>query len=148
MKHLLVTGASGLLGLNLALAACDQGYTVTGVVHDHKLSGAPFAVHLAPEKVSLAGVKRDIIVVNVTIVDEKGRMVPTADNEVSFQIAGPAKIIGVGNGCPSSHEADHASHRRAFNGCCQAILQVNGQAGEIILSVTAPGLHQDRVVLE
>ena len=44
MKRLLVTGASGLLGLNLALAACDQGYTVTGVVHDHRLIGTPFEV--------------------------------------------------------------------------------------------------------
>jgi dTDP-4-dehydrorhamnose reductase len=44
MKRLLITGASGLLGLNLALAACDQGYTVTGVVHDHRLKGTPFEV--------------------------------------------------------------------------------------------------------
>jgi dTDP-4-dehydrorhamnose reductase len=42
MKHLLVTGASGLLGLNLALLAADEGYQVTGVVHHHPLHGAPF----------------------------------------------------------------------------------------------------------
>jgi dTDP-4-dehydrorhamnose reductase len=42
--RLLVTGASGLLGLNLALHASDEGYAVTGVVHEHRLSGAPFEV--------------------------------------------------------------------------------------------------------
>ena len=42
--RLLVTGASGLLGLNLALQASDGDYTVTGVVHEHPLAGAPFEV--------------------------------------------------------------------------------------------------------
>jgi dTDP-4-dehydrorhamnose reductase len=42
--RLLVTGASGLLGLNLALQAGDAGYAVTGVVHDHPLCEAPFNV--------------------------------------------------------------------------------------------------------
>jgi dTDP-4-dehydrorhamnose reductase len=40
--HLLVTGASGLLGLNLSVHAVEQGYEVTGVVHSRHLPGAPF----------------------------------------------------------------------------------------------------------
>jgi dTDP-4-dehydrorhamnose reductase len=50
MTRLLITGASGLLGLNLALAASSRagrpnaGYQVTGLVHSHGLAGAPFAV--------------------------------------------------------------------------------------------------------
>ena len=33
-------------------------------------------------------------------------MVPTADNEILFTLEGAGKIIGVGNGNPSSHELD------------------------------------------
>jgi dTDP-4-dehydrorhamnose reductase len=40
--HLLVTGASGLLGLNLSLLAIREGNKVTGLVHSHGLSGVPF----------------------------------------------------------------------------------------------------------
>lgn len=40
---LLVTGASGLLGLNLAVQAAES-HTVTGVVRAHSLHGAPFEV--------------------------------------------------------------------------------------------------------
>jgi dTDP-4-dehydrorhamnose reductase len=43
LKRLLVTGASGLLGLNLSLQAC-QRITVAGITHTHALSGAPFEV--------------------------------------------------------------------------------------------------------
>lgn len=40
--RLVVTGASGLLGLNLSLVAADKGHTVTGLVHSHPLLGVPF----------------------------------------------------------------------------------------------------------
>jgi dTDP-4-dehydrorhamnose reductase len=41
--RLLVTGASGLLGLHLGLRAADR-HAVTGVVHAHPLVGVPFRV--------------------------------------------------------------------------------------------------------
>ncbi len=43
MTKLLVTGASGLLGLNLALTAVEQGYQVTGWSGNRALQGVPFA---------------------------------------------------------------------------------------------------------
>ncbi len=43
MTRILVTGASGLLGLNFALRF-HQSFHVTGVVHQHVLNGAPFEV--------------------------------------------------------------------------------------------------------
>jgi len=42
--HLLVTGASGLLGLNLCCLAVDQGLDVTGLVHTRLLKDTPFDV--------------------------------------------------------------------------------------------------------
>jgi dTDP-4-dehydrorhamnose reductase len=52
--RILVTGASGLLGLNLALSAAAAGHTVTGVVNRQTLQGVPFqsveADLLAPGK--------------------------------------------------------------------------------------------------
>jgi dTDP-4-dehydrorhamnose reductase len=40
--RLVVTGASGLLGLNLSLVASRQGHSVTGLVHSRMLHGVPF----------------------------------------------------------------------------------------------------------
>jgi len=40
--HLLVTGATGLLGLNLSLVAADQGHRVTGLSRSRALQGAAF----------------------------------------------------------------------------------------------------------
>ncbi len=40
--RLLVTGATGLLGLNLSLVASKQGHSVTGLAHSRRLQGVPF----------------------------------------------------------------------------------------------------------
>ena len=42
--RLLVTGASGLLGLNLSLAASTAGHQVTGLVHTCSLVDVPFSI--------------------------------------------------------------------------------------------------------
>jgi dTDP-4-dehydrorhamnose reductase len=46
MTRILVTGASGLLGLNFALQTAGQ-HEITAVVHSHPLSGVPFQVYQA-----------------------------------------------------------------------------------------------------
>lgn len=40
--RLLVTGATGLLGINLSLVAVGQGHQVTGLSHSRNLANAPF----------------------------------------------------------------------------------------------------------
>ncbi len=42
MKKILITGASGLLGINLALTSQAQGYEVTGVTLETGILGTPF----------------------------------------------------------------------------------------------------------
>lgn len=44
--------------------------------------------------------------VTVRVNDADERTVPVVDNLVSFSVAGPGKIIGIGNGDPPSHEPD------------------------------------------
>ncbi|HEY1628376.1 MAG TPA: hypothetical protein VGF52_00875, partial [Tepidisphaeraceae bacterium] len=48
----------------------------------------------------------DAAIVTVRVIDSWKRPVPIASNEIKFTISGPGKIIGVGNGDPSSHEPD------------------------------------------
>ena len=47
----------------------------------------------------------DASVVTVSVVDRNGRVVPYADNDIQFEVLG-GETFGVGNGDPSSHEAD------------------------------------------
>jgi len=71
-----------------------------------------------------------------------------AGNKVTFAVSGPGGVIGVGNGDPSCHEADHASQRSAFNGLCMAVVQSRrGEAGGVTVTVSADGLEAATVVI-
>jgi beta-galactosidase len=67
---------------------------------------APAAVQLIRSEASILADGASVSVITVRVDDAEGRMVPDAGNPVSFQLSGPGRIIGVGNGDPASHEPD------------------------------------------
>ncbi len=69
-------------------------------------AGAPASVRLAPDRAAIGANGEDAAVFTVSVTDAQGRVVPDAGNAVSFSLDGPGRIIGVGNGDPSSHEPD------------------------------------------
>lgn len=69
-------------------------------------TGQSAAVQLIADRPVIKADGEDVSVVTVRINDHKGLNVPIANDEVTFSIEGPGKIIGVGNGNPGSHEPD------------------------------------------
>lgn len=69
-------------------------------------TGQPEQLRLEAHQPALSADGRDVAVISVSTLDGKGRFVPTAENKVWFEIEGPGKIIGVGNGDPTCLEAD------------------------------------------
>lgn len=110
-------------------------------------TGSPSGIRLTPDRSEILANAEDVSLVAAEIVDSQGRLVPVADNKLSFAVTGPGKIIGVGNGDPSCHEPDKAIERSAFNGLAQVILQSGRQAGEILLSANSPGLAPATVTI-
>ena len=86
--------------------------------------------------------------VTVFALDAAGRRVPDADDHVSFALTGPAKIIGVGNGDPASHEPNKSSARKLFRGLAQVIVQTATTPGTIVLTASASGLAAASLKLE
>ncbi len=118
------------------------------VIEDIKeTTGVPAAIALAADRTTLAADNQDLAVVNVAILDTQGRIVPVADNKIAFQVTGPAKLIGVGNGDPSSHEPDKAGTRSAFHGLAQALVQTSHKTGTIVIKAESPGLKAVRLSL-
>jgi beta-galactosidase len=69
-------------------------------------TGAAATLQLRADKSALWANREDVAVFTVSVADAQGRVVPVAGNGVSFDIEGPGRIIGVGNGDPSCHEPD------------------------------------------
>lgn len=107
-------------------------------------TNTPAEVVITPYKTTFTADGKDATVINVSVVDREGREVPDADNLIKFYIEGDAKIIGVGNGDPSSHEpdkcADGAWQRSLFNGKCQVIIQAGTTPDRIRFEARSAGL--------
>jgi len=108
---------------------------------------APAQIALSSDCSTLKVDGCDVAIIRVAIKDAKGRVVPTANNLVQFSIEGPGKIIGTGNGNPSSHEPDKASQRMAFNGYCMVLVQSEKQAGQIKLKATSEKLQSSETFI-
>jgi len=111
-------------------------------------SGAPARVLLVPDRPAIDADGQDVSLVSVAIVDAKGRVVPTANNLISFEVSGAGENWGVGNGDPSCHDADKSSQCKVFNGLAQIILRSSRKPGEIKLSASSAGLTSATVVIE
>lgn len=121
-----------------------RGTTIDAV---RETTGSPAAIRLIADRASLTADSADLAVITVEVIDSDGRVVPTADNRVSFTLTGPATLIGVGNGDPSSHEPDKATFRSAFNGLAQALVQATRVKGQVVLQAESPGLQPATLTL-
>lgn len=110
-------------------------------------TGAPAALMISCDRSTLRANRRDVAHLTIAVVDTNGRIVPLADNQISFHIKGKATLIGVDNGNPGSHARYKAPRRRAFAGLCLAIVQSTQRAGTIHITATSPGLRTAAVTL-
>ena len=86
-----------------------QGYDADGkLIAQTKVetTGDPAAVQLEPDRATINADGEDVSVITVSVRDAQNRVVPVATNLVEFDLDGPGKILGVGNGDPSCHEPD------------------------------------------
>jgi beta-galactosidase len=111
-------------------------------------TGAPAAIALEPDRATITADGADVSLVTVKIVDAQGRTVPVATNTVTFNVTGPGRLLGVGNGNPTSHEPDKANQRSSFNGLCLAIIQSTREPGAIRIQAGSPGLKSVEVRVE
>jgi beta-galactosidase len=111
-------------------------------------TGAPARILLRPDRTRIDADGEDVSMVAAEVVDSQGHIVSTADNQIAFTVTGNGRLIGVGNGDPSSHESDKGSQRRAFNGLCMAIVQATRQDGKLKITASSPGLESAAATLE
>ena len=112
-------------------------------------AGKPTRLALTVDRKKIEANGQDLAYVTVKVVDEKGHLCPEANPLVKFELTGPGKIAGVGNGDATSHEDFQASQRSAFHGLCQAVLQgCRNTPGRLHLKARAEGLQEAEISIQ
>lgn len=88
----------------------------------------------------------DLEILSVELLDAKRRLVPTACNDLTIQVTGPAHILGVGNGDSAFKGDEHPQDLHcqqwsvpAFNGLAQIIIERDASAAAEPVNVTISG---------
>lgn len=78
--------------------------------------------------------------ITVKVVDRYGRLCPQASNLLKFSVSGEGFFRACANGDPTCLELFHLPQMHAFSGMLTVIVQSNGKAGDINLTVGGSGL--------
>jgi len=82
------------------------------------------------------------------IVDDAGVRVPNADAVVTFQIEGPARVLGIGNGDLNNIESGTGAAHRAYQGRGLIILRITDPSATVTIKASSPGLAGATMVMD
>ena len=124
-----------------------KGYTNGNVAATHQLktTSAVTAIDAGSDKSSFKPGRKEVAHIEISLKDKDGNAVYTADNEVTINIEGPARLLGIESGDLNSHEDYKSNKRKAYRGRLLAYVQSTGKAGDITITLTSPGLQKQVV---
>lgn len=111
-------------------------------------AGEPARVRLTADRTTIGADGSDLSFVTVEILDDRGNLVPDADNLVQFDLSGCGFVAGVDNGSQTSLESFKANQRKAFYGKCLVVIQNDGRKGKIVLKANSDALLSDEIVIK
>jgi len=115
-------------------------------------TGTPYAIVLTERVVGgqpgIYADGQDVGMIEVSVVDNQGQVVPGATNNITFSISGPGTIFGVGNGDPADLEPDKANYRSVWHGLALVEVQATTTTGSITVTATSSGLKSASVAIQ
>lgn len=91
--------------------------------------------------------KGELVYLDVKIADGKGRMVPTACNDLKISVSGAGKFVAADAGDPTCLTAFKSTQQKAFNGLCSVIVRPV-EKGKITVRIQSPGLKEGKIVIK
>jgi beta-galactosidase len=113
-----------------------------------KTTNEPAALNASVDRNEINADGKDLSFITVRVVDNNGLVVPTAVNNVQFEIEGPGEIIATDNGDPTNFVPFPSHERKAFSGLVLAVIRsIEGKSGTIKITAKSPGLKESKVIV-
>ena len=115
--------------------------------HQIETTGKAVSLRVTPEDSEWRADGTDLMHLRIEAVDNKGRRVPMAQDELKFEIEGDASIVAVSNGDINSDELNVTDHRHLWNGSALVILRAGKTASKVTLKTSADGFKTVKTLL-
>jgi beta-galactosidase len=110
-------------------------------------AGQAARIKLLADRKELNADGQDVSHIEFQIVDANGITVPDAQVQVAFDVRGPARIIGIGNSDPNSHESYQGATHSSWRGRGLLVLQSAKQPGTVTLKANSQSLESDSITI-
>lgn len=130
----------------LRAEGCDKDGKVLSD-YSIKSSGRPYALRVSADRTTLTA-DRATAHLFIEVIDEDGTIVKLGDNDITCNIEGPARLLGL-EASSNTDMSDYTDNRhRAFQGRLLAYIQTTGEKGQVRIKLTSPLLKGTEMVLE
>ncbi len=109
--------------------------------------GDAAALQLSVEKNMLRADGYDLAFLTISAVDDQGLPVETAADRVHVHVEGAGVLVGLDNGDSTDADSVKGLSKRLFSGKLLAVVQSNGQEGDVSIKVSAKGLKEAGLTL-
>jgi beta-galactosidase len=133
-------------GVLKAVARNENGRIVAR--NQLQTAGPDARIQLTTNVKKLSADWNGVAFVRATVTDQHGIPVPSANELIRFAVSGPGMIDAVDNADNASYEPFQAAECHAFQGKCVAFAKATAASGKIILTASAPGLKDGKIVLK
>jgi beta-galactosidase len=103
-------------------------------------SGEAAKIKITADRKEILADGQDLSFVTIEMTDKDGITQPNATNQLHFKIEGPGTIAGVDNADIKDTDPYSGNARKVWKGRALVVIKSNRDAGDIILTVTSPGM--------
>ena len=108
----------------------------------------PVRIAAKSNVIKLKGDKEDIANVFVNLCDESGNTVYSAENEITCEVTGPVRILGMEDSNPKNIESYKDNIQHAYHGKLLIYLQSLDKSGKAVIKLSSPGLQGTSVEID
>ncbi|KAI1746807.1 glycoside hydrolase family 2 protein [Xylaria castorea] len=106
-------------------------------------------LRLTADRSSIRADGEDLVYITAEVLDNKGRIVPQATNNITFDVSGAGELVATDNGDPTDFTVFPSKHRKAFSGLALAIVRAKtGKHGPIAVTASGANLEPAKVAVK
>ncbi len=110
-----------------------------------KTAGKPAKIILSADKTGIANDWNDVVFVTAKVVDDKGVVVPNANDLIIFEATGSGAVVAVDSADNADHDPFQAKQRKVFQGTCVAMIKANRGSGAINVTARSGEIISNKV---
>ena len=105
-------------------------------------AGKPARIRLTADRTEMAADGQSLVYVTAEVTDKQGRVVPDADNHLTFELKGEGSLLATCSADLKDCVVATSPERKAWKGRAVAVAKAGREAGKLVVSVSGKGLKK------